>query len=494
MKILLINPPAHRRVEESDLATWQHLGIGKLSSFLKQFGHEVTIIDAKLQRLDIPKVINIIENKMPDMVGLTAMTPDIYNAYTIARGIKNLDRRMITVVGGCHATVMPERTMQEENSLDYIVFGEGERTLKELVDAVNSGASPELFSKVKGIVFRNGSKIVKTETRPWDTTLGELPITDWQLHSYAKNYQIETTRGCPFRCNYCMRVLGGMVRYFPIENVLREFEHIMQFKDNMTVEIVDETFTLNHKRIYELLDGMIAINVGKKIRWFCSTRADTLNKELLEKMKKAGCFKVCFGAESGNSDVLRRMNKKIKLEETTRVVQMTKEAGLESFLSFILGHPNETLDEMVDTINFIVDTNPHTVALGTMVPYPGTEIAQIVKRMEGNYRLLSNDWTEYGRQFSYVLELEDISKRDMDKLQMIGTLKLFLYNRRFKDLMVFISQYWWESIQFFKMILSRRTQKGKDISPSKISFLKLMQILFSDPKKKSARKNTTVPL
>ena len=288
MNIILINPPAHRQVEEYDLATWQHLGIGRLSSYIQQFGHKVTLIDAKLQRFAIPLVLKIIEEKKPDLVGLTAMTPDIYNAYAIARGIKDMNRGIITVIGGCHATVMPEASLEEEPCLDYLVIGEGERIFKEFLDAITNSASTKSLSQINGIAFRTGTKIIKTEARRWDAHIEELPIPDWQLHSYSSHYKLETSRGCPFKCNHCMRVLGETVRYFPVANVLNEFRYIMQFKNNLSMEIVDENFTLDRKRIHELLDGMIELGVGKKIRWFCSTRANLVTRELLEKMKKAG--------------------------------------------------------------------------------------------------------------------------------------------------------------------------------------------------------------
>lgn len=484
MNIVLINPPAHRRVEEYDLATWQHLGIGRLSSYVKQFGHKVTLIDAKLQQLTIAQVLKMVEEKNPDVVGLTAMTPDIYNAYALARGTKGIDKKIITVIGGCHATAMPELTLREEASFDYLVAGEGERTFEKLLDGVASGASTETLREIRGIVFREGAEIIKTQTQPWDIHIEELPIPDWQLHPYATHYKLETSRGCPFKCNFCMRVLGEEVRYFPVENVLGEFEHIMRMKDNLSMEIVDENFTLNPKRINQFLDGMIGLGVSRKIRWFCSTRANLVTKELLKKMKRAGCYRVVFGVESGNKRVLKRMRKKVELEDVSKAVRLTRETGIESFLGFIFGHPDEKLEEMTDTVNFAVRANPDIAALGTMVPYPGTEIAQIVERGEGNYRLLSRDWTEYNRQFSYVLELNDVSKRDMDKLQLLGTLKLYVFNGRILDLIKFLWGYRRETLQFFKMFFSAKTEKGESISRSRISFLQLVRIFLSPMQRK----------
>lgn len=383
MNILLLNPPGFRQVEEYDLPTWQHLGIGRLSSYVRQFGHKVTLIDAKLQRLSVEQVLAIIKEIKPDVVGLTVMTPDVYNAYRIARKVKEIDKGIATIIGGCHATAMPEFTLKEEPTLDYLVIGEGERALNEVLDVLAGPISKDALLKIKGIVFRVGKDIIRTEARPWDTHIEELLAPDWQLHPYATHYQLETSRGCPF-----------------------------------------------------------------------------------------------IGVESGNPEVLRRSKKNIKLEEVINAVRLTRKAGVESFLSFILGHSDEKLEEMVDTVNFAVCANPNIASIGTMVPYPGTEIAEIVKSKGGNYRLLSGDWTEYNRQFSYVLELNDVSKRDMDKLQLIGTLKLHLYNRRISDLMKFIFKYRRQALQFFKMLFLPKTEKGGNISPSRISFWKLAGIFF----------------
>jgi len=341
------------------------------------------LIDAKLQRLSVEQVLAIIKEIKPDVVGLTVMTPDVYNAYRIARKVKEIDKGIATIIGGCHATAMPEFTLKEEPTLDYLVIGEGERALNEVLDVLAGPISKDALLKIKGIVFRVGKDIIRTEARPWDTHIEELPAPDWQLHPYATHYQLETSRGCPF-----------------------------------------------------------------------------------------------IGVESGNPEVLRRSKKNIKLEEVINAVRLTRKAGVESFLSFILGHSDEKLEEMVDTVNFAVCANPNIASIGTMVPYPGTEIAEIVKSKGGNYRLLSGDWTEYNRQFSYVLELNDVSKRDMDKLQLIGTLKLHLYNRRISDLMKFIFKYRRQALQFFKMLFLPKTEKGGNISPSRISFWKLAGIFF----------------
>lgn len=479
MKIVLINPPAYRQVEEYDIPRWQHLGIGRISSYLKRFGHDVVLIDAKLQKLNISEVLVSILQKRPDVVGLTAMTPDVYNAYSVAKGIKEIDKEIVTLMGGCHATVMPEKTLKEEPSLDYLVVGEGERAFKELLDVIGSEDPLNRLKQIKGLALRDNGGVVRTEARCWDVNIEELPAPDWQLHEYASHYQLETSRGCPYSCNFCMRVLGNTVRYFPVKNILRELETAMQYKSEFSMEIVDETFTLNHERVQSCLDGMIEIGVPKKIRWYCSTRANLVSRSLLKKMKKAGCYCVIYGVESGNQNVLNRIGKNIKLQDVMNAVRITREVGMKSFLNFILGHPYETLEEMIDTINFAAKVNPNVAALGTMVPYPGTEIYDMVKNGSGNYRLLSDDWTQYNRQFSYVLELNDVSKRDMDKLQLVGTFKLFIFNWRIIDLIKFVFKYRREALKFFRMLFMQSTEKGENISHSRMSFFQLIQILFS---------------
>lgn len=242
MKIVLINPPPYRHVEEYDLPTWQHLGLGRISSYNKQFGHTIQIIDAKLQRMSLEDVIATVRSEMPDVVGLTAMTPDIYNAYSIAAKMKLIDDSIVTVLGGCHATVLPKETMQEEPALDFLVFGEGERAFHELLDAISSGSKAESLAEINGLAFRDGGEIKLTATRGWDDQLVELPIPDWQLSEQASHYKLETSRGCPFQCTHCMRVLGEQVRDFPVEAIINEVKHVLAQKDCVSMEIVDETF------------------------------------------------------------------------------------------------------------------------------------------------------------------------------------------------------------------------------------------------------------
>ncbi len=473
MKLVLIHPPAKTVVEKKDIPNYQHIGLGYLASYLENAGIEVKVIDAKLERLPLEKVVEMTLLEEPDVIGITAMTHEINRANETAISIKKYIDNALFIIGGVHVTALPRETLSAYNVFDIGIMGEAERKLQKLVEAMSQGKRD--FSDIDGIVYRNGTSIMLNKEENWIQDLDSLPFPAWHHFPKATVYRIITSRGCPFPCIFCMRASGKTQRVRSPENVVREIEYVINERKPEKILFSDETFTLNKNHVNKICDLLIEKNLHKKIKWVSTTRVDVVSLELLGKMKSAGCCGIEFGVESGNEKVLRTIRKNIHMDQARKAIYFAKKVGLHTEAAFILGHPNETIDTAYDTINFAAQLNPDILQIGIMVPYPGTEVAKMAERGEGGYKILSNDWSDYNKQLGNALELDSLSRADLEKLQLIGYLKLFVFNRRLLGLLKFIFSYRLEMFSYIKSVIS---QKRKRTRKSAISFYKIVQLIL----------------
>lgn len=473
MKLVLIHPPAKTVIEQKDIPDYQHIGLGYLSSYLENSGVDVKVIDAKLERLTLDDVIEMTLHEEPDVIGLTAMTHEIDRANEIAVSIRNRINEALFVIGGVHVTALPRETLTAYNVFDVGIIGEGELTLQKLVDMLAQRKRD--FSAIDGIVYRKGTGIMLNKEQSWIQDLDSLPFPAWRHFPKATVYRITTSRGCPFPCVFCMRASGKTQRVRSPENVVSEIEHVIKVKKPEKFMFSDETFTLNRNHVNRICDLLIEKKLHKEIKWGSTTRVDVISFELLDKMKSAGCYEIQFGVESGNEQVLRAIRKNIHMDQASKAINLAKRVGLHTEAAFILGHPNETFDTAYDTINFAAQLNPDILQLGIMVPYPGTEVAGMAERGEGGYKILSNNWSDYNKQLGNALELDSLSRADLEKLQLIGYLKLFIFNRRFLGLLRFIFAYRLEMVSYIKSVVF---QKRKSIRKGEISFYKIIMLII----------------
>ena len=427
-RISLINPPPLKRIERGDMADYPHLGLGYMAAYLKSKGCEVQIIDGKFERIDFQDVKQRLSLWQPDIVGITAMTHEIKRAVQVAEMVKEIFPEVTTVVGGPHATALPAQTLIEFPSFDVAVFGEGEYTLFELVSAIGSGRSLE---NVKGIAYRVANRIQTNEPRGLINNLDELPFPAWELYPGSNVYPVITVRGCPFSCNFCMRVLGSKLRKRTPVNVINELKSLVDTYGARFIHFMDETFTIDQRQLNELLAMMLENGLHESVAWDAQTRADVADGDLLQRMKDANCKWIGFGIESGNARVLKAAGKGITLNQASQAVKAAKKAGLKTDGFFIFGHPFETAKTVWDTINFATRLNTTRVTFGIMVPYPGTQIYELARKGEGGYRLISQNWQDFNKNIGNSLELTGLSRKQMERAQILGYLKFYLFNLRF---------------------------------------------------------------
>jgi anaerobic magnesium-protoporphyrin IX monomethyl ester cyclase len=428
MKTLLLNAPPERIVEPYDAPDYPHLGLGYIAAYLRREGCPVLVLDAKLARMSISETLAKIQEIRPRLIGFTAFTQEIIHVASLAKEIKERWPEIIAVIGGVHATVLPRETLEEFPWFDYAVFGEGEITLHELIRALED-ATP--LEQVKGLGYRVDGKVQTTEARPWNTELDDLPFPAWDLFPRASEYPITTARGCPFGCIFCTRPYGSKVRARSPQSVFAEFKETVTQYQPKSIVFRDETFGANRRRAMEVLNLIIEAGLNRGIQLDMESRVDTVDEELLTKMKEAGCTGVGFGVESGNEEILRQSGKGITLRKAREAVALAKQVGLQTSSYFILGFPNETKKTAWDTINFARKLNTDSVSIGIMMPFPKTEVERMVSRGEGGYKRISFRWSDYNKQTGAVVELEGLSRQTLVRFQILGYLMFYVCNLRF---------------------------------------------------------------
>ncbi|MFC1712124.1 B12-binding domain-containing radical SAM protein [Candidatus Poribacteria bacterium] len=439
MKVLLISPKADTGL--SDMVEPSH-GLAYIAACVLEQGHEVHVIDAKSLDLSTTEVVALAHERKTDIVGITAMTPDIIWAGKIADGIKTNGPEIPIIVGGPHVTALPERTLREFPSLDIAVIGEGERAIVELLDVISSSHTLEDIHKVKGLAFRRGEQVVITEPRQPIADLDSLPFPAWHLFPRQTEYTVFATRGCPFRCKFCMRVMGSSVRTRSPENVVAEIEHNIRKYGMRSFRFEDETFGIQRRWTERLLDMMIESKIPDRITsWSAMSRVNIANSKVYRKMKRAGCRTVNFGIESGSQKILESVHKGFKLNNAKRAIKVAKEAGLRVAAFFIMGHPFETRLTLIDTIRFAAKLNPDHVAIGVMVPYPGTAIWDMALEKEGGYDYISHNWDDYRKYHGHPLGLKRISAVELEIWQVCGYFAVYISHARFRDLLHLLRQH-----------------------------------------------------
>ena len=439
MKIAFIKPPA-------TYADWYHrpqLGAGYLAAYLEEAGHTCRIFDSVFFGWNNAGLIEQVTEFAPDLAAFTAMTHEIAPAARVAGRLRE-NSGIVTVVGGCHLSALPRETLQEFPTFDFGIAGEGEHGLLGLVKRLQGDIPADCG--VPGLVERTPAGPVAFHAPPPPLTgreLDDLPFPAFHLY-YGNNrralagpeeeYPIISGRGCPYRCTFCMQALGRVVRHRSAEDICLEMEAAINNFGAHTFNFIDEIFLSDTPRTRFLLERLISSGLSRRVRWSGLTRANLVNRDLVCLARRAGCFRLEMGVESGDDAILRRINKGITVAQVRAAADCIKAAGIELNTYFILGHPGETPDSIDRTRQLAMELNPDNIALGIMVPYPGTEIYRIASRGEGGYRLLSHDWERYDKYGQGVLEIAGFSHRQLQREQRRIITSCFLHNGRYLDL------------------------------------------------------------
>lgn len=419
MKILLIHPPVTDEERYGKFAkagsVLPPLGLLYMSSYLKKKGYkQVNFVDGLGENLTFAELKKLIQKIGPDLAGITSATLVYHRAVETARLMKEINPKVITVLGGPHATAFKSKIFETDKVFDIVVYGEGEHTLLDIVDTLNSGRS---LADVRGLVYRNDSKIVANSHRPYIQNLDEIPFPDrdllprnWQ-NLYRPNLarikrwpvtSMITSRGCPFRCAFCDRnTFGKKFRAHSAEYVVDEIEMLVKKYGIREIAIEDDTFSINKKRVVQICEQLIRKNLN--LTWSCLARVNTVDKSLLELMKRAGCWLIGYGLESGSVKVLEKMKKDITLEQARQAIHWSNKIGLHIRGFFIIGHPGETPDSVMETIKYAKSLPLHSATFCLMFPIPNTETYNMATSGEyGSFKMNFDQFSGHPNDPNFV--------------------------------------------------------------------------------------------
>jgi len=378
MKILLINPPG----KTSFIAP--PLGLMSLAASLRNSGHFPKILDYLIENFNQDSIIKNVQKA--DLIGITAVSPHINNALNLASLIKKEFPDKIIVLGGAHASLLPQETIKNNPFIDFLIRGEGEIRIIQLIEYIQNQRKLE---ELDGIVFKKDGEIINLQPKKFIQNLDDLPIPAYDLIPFKKyslylqgQFQpaitMLTSRGCPFNCIYCSKpVFGSFLRTRSPESILEEIFFLKKSYNIKEIIFYDDTFTLNRQRIIDLCRLLIQENL--KINWKCETRVNLVDEELLKIMKKAGCYLISYGLESGNQRILDVLKKGINLKEIKKAVQLTHEVEIETLGYFMLGIPGETEKEIEQTIDLAKKLKLDYAQFSIATAYSGTELYEIAR-------------------------------------------------------------------------------------------------------------------
>ena len=399
MKVLALNPPSKvtKNVIRDVLygcwckgkriggATIPPYSLLLVATVLKANGHSVSLLDALAEKKTLGDILDIISDYEVLILSTSTMTIN-EDAQTLFQ-LKEKNPSLKTIVFGSHPTYMPRYTLGKKG-IDIIVRREPEYIIRDLLNALEK--NDDSWKKIKGIGCREGGEYRLNEPYPFIQNLDELSFPDRDMLPKDFDYfnpiirrwpytTAVTSRGCPGRCTFCTApsFYGTKLRYRSGESVLKELR-IIREKGYREIYFRDETFTFFKERNKEICQGMIKDKID--LAWICNARVGTIDKTMMELMKRAGCHLIKFGVESGVQEILDRVKKGIKIEETREAFVWANEVGIDTHAHVMLGLPGETRETIDRTIKFVKEIRPTTASFGICTPYPGTPLFEEVTK------------------------------------------------------------------------------------------------------------------
>ena len=388
MKFSFINASPNEGLDERErrkaVASFPPLGILYLAAVLKEKGVEVSVLDQPAKGFTMEETVKWIEKEDPDILGFSTFSSSGRTSALISNEVKKNNPNMVTVFGNHYATFNPERILKKYPSVDIVARGEGEDTVIDLVNCLrNTGKLKEVL----GIAFRNKETIVSTLDRPLIRDLDSVPfpereLIDTEYHSVVagavvapkKFTSVVSSRGCVYRCRFCSCRQFARTTWRPrsVKNTLEEL-HLLASEGYKQFIFVDDSFTLNQKRVIKLCRAMRKERLD--MEWICEGRVDNCSYEMLRETAKAGCKIMYFGIESANQRILDYYNKQATPQQAKTAVRTARKAGIDIIIgSFIVGAPDESREEIRNTIEFAKQIPIDFPQFNILGVFPGTDI------------------------------------------------------------------------------------------------------------------------
>jgi len=423
VKLLLIDPPRSGWWLLED-TVMPNLGMAYLASYLKRHlgeNVEVSIVDCPAENISWRELERIIERERPDVVGVSAVTCTVNLAYKVCEMAKGVDTKILTVVGGPHPTFLPDEALSRDY-IDVVVRGEGEETLKELLEKYSRCGK---VVSVRGIHYREGNKVVRCPPRELIQPLDKIPPPAWDLlpmdkykmSAWGRKVMIYvSSRGCPFRCKFCSEWVfwRGVWRAHSASRMFKDLKELVERYGKELIWFCDDTFNVDRERIVEFCNLILEYGLG--VKWGIEARADLLyrDRDLVRLMSESGLFWVLLGVESPFDRDLKLMRKGVTREQVEKVVRVLKDHDIVVQGMFIVGTPDDTEESILSKAKYASKLDFDFVIFSPLTPLPGTELYQEVKK-EGKLRVLDYDKYDFAHA---ILDTNHLSYKDVQRLML----------------------------------------------------------------------------
>lgn len=391
MKAFLINPPTGLYVREDRCQS----SVGDFSVSVIRPPMDLMMMASSLGAVDVICKIkdypveggdwkafkNDFLDFNPELLIISTTTPTLKHDLLSCAIAKEINPQVLTIAKGAHFLTHNYEAMEEFSDLDIIIRGENELVIREII--TNDG-----LDMVKGITYRDNGRIKRNEDRFFLENLDELPVPARHLlknELYTRPDTgepmaiIETSRGCPGSCIFCLvgQVAGKKIRNRSVGVIVDEIQDCVTRYNICNFHFKSDTFTWNKNWVLELCKEIIKRKL--KIKWICNSRVDTLDRERILWMEKAGCWAIGLGIESGNQEILNKIKKAITLDQSREAVRLCKEFGIKSYAYFVVGFPWDNEKTINDSIQFAIELNPDFVDFFLPFPFPGTELQRVAR-------------------------------------------------------------------------------------------------------------------
>jgi len=394
------------------------LGLAYVAASLEKADFKVEMLDNYMLKKPTSEVKELLRQLKPEIVGITCGSATYHRCVETAKAVKETLPSCKVVVGGWHPSYLPD-SMLIHPEIDYAVMGEGERAMAELATHITKGKSGKALTDIAGIVYRHKGTIAKNAPR-FISNMDEIPLPARHLlpmHLYDRTIEflnarpadvMSIARGCPYNCAFCetKKLWGNTCRSFSPHRTIDEINYMIDEFKTKGIYFINDNFTLKKKETIDLCDLMKKNRLD--IEWVCDTRVNLVSRELLRKMKEAGCKAIWFGVESGSPHVLKSINRDITLEQTETAFKLCKEEGIQIACSFMLGFPEETRKDMEATLKFAKKLDPDWCQFNIFIAYPDSSLYQ---------ELLQSGIYDRLDEFLLSVKTEDFNYNSLLKIQ-----------------------------------------------------------------------------
>ncbi len=428
-KVALITPPYHSGVVES-AGTWLNVGFVYIAGALRDAGFEVDYYDAMSLWHTWDDIRGRLENFRPDVVATTAFTASIVHAVDLLKVAKEVNPGVVTVVGNVHATYCYDEMLEKDGAeIDFIVRGEGEETLPELLHCLNAGGDPQ---QVAGLSFLRDDKVVLSEQRPYIHDLDNLSaawdLVEWPIYKYrAKNDArlaiVSSSRGCKSQCSFCSQQLfwGRSWRARSPENFVAELEMLASTYGVEVAMLSDEIPTYDRERWVRILDLMIERKVP--VRLLMETRVDDIlrDADIMDRYREAGVEHIYVGVEAGSQATLDLFKKETLVEQSKQAIDLINGADIVSETSFVLGMPDDTPESIAETIELAKHYDPDMAFFLAIAPWPYAELYPELEQYVG-----TKDYRKYNL-VEPVIKPKHMTMEELERELGKAAQKFFMY-------------------------------------------------------------------